>query len=257
VIPPHPAKFSDSILDVLRRYLPIDVPTLDPMAGVGRIFEVAPWAVGLEIEPEWAAADPRIVCGDALTPPWPPGTFRVIVTSCTYGNRMADHHDAQEKCRACAGEGRHRHRTAVDDYEEEVCSKCEGLGRRSYTRLTYRHRLGRELHPHNSGGMAWGPGYREFHEQAWAALLPLLDDDPQARFILNVKDHWKTLRKGEAPVLQEVTAWHVETIAGLGWVPQTFEWVETPGMRFGQNRDTREAGEWVLVFARKESHNRG
>ena len=49
-------------------------------------------------------------------------TFDMVVTSPTYGNRMADHHNAKD-------------------------------GRR---RITYTHNLGRTLTPGNSGAMQWG-----------------------------------------------------------------------------------------------------
>lgn len=260
---PHPAKFSDGILEVLRDFLPPDVPTLDPMAGHGRIFEVAPWAVGLEIEPDWACADPRIIMGNCLQPPFRPGTFRRQVTSCTYGNRMADNYNAQERCKPCAGSGRVF--VATDPVDTGVpvdgiwttCAKCGGLGFRTYKRLTYRHQIGHPLHPDNSGGMPWGPRYQAFHQEAWRVLLDLMDDDPDARFVLNSKDHWRTLKKGEPPVRQMVTAWHVETFAALGWVIDRMEWVETPSMKFGQNRDLREPGEWVISFRRKNPPNPG
>lgn len=271
VVPPHPAKFSDAILDVLRPLLAPyeDLPTIDPMAGVGRIFEVAPWAVGLEIEEDWAKADPRIVAGDLLnTPPAIRGwRYWCAVTSCTYGNRMADHHDAKEKCRPCGGKGVVPV-TAEDDLVmgHAPCSKCEGKGHRTYKRLTYKHQIGHDLHPNNSGAMPWGPGYREFHEAAWTVVLnDLMDDDldqagnsrvPRPVFILNVKDHWKTVpatkTRPKEVVRQEVTAWHVETIEGLGWVLDESASVDVlvPGMRFGANRDVREDYESVLVFHR-------
>lgn len=243
-IPPHPAKWSQSVLDVLGTFT-LRGPVLDPFAGVGAARLAAALdldVVGLEIEPHWAKACPLTVCGDALVPPFQPKTFGAIVTSCTYGNRMADHHNAQEKCRPCEGKGWR--------YAEGTCSKCGGLGRRFYKRLTYRHQYGQDLHPNNSGAFHWGPKYREFHAAAWAALLPLLDDRPWATFVLNVKDHWKTPKKGEDPVRQEVTAWHVQTVAALGWTVSRFEAVGVPGMKFGENRDVRDDHEWIIAFTR-------
>lgn len=268
-VPPHPAKFSDSILEVLAGLLAPykDLPTIDPMAGVGRIFEVAPWAVGLEIEEDWARADPRIVCGDLLNLPeiirrW---AYRVAVTSCTYGNRMSDHHDAKEKCRACRGQG---WTVPVESLNPAAvpCPKCEGRGRRSYKRLTYKHQIGHDLHANNSGAMPWGNLYREFHRMAWGVVLnDLIQSDvsaagdlvlPPPVFILNVKDHWKTVQgtktREKALVRQEVTAWHTETIEAMGWVLDESASVDVlvPGMRMGANRDVREDYEAVLVFHR-------
>ena len=110
------------------------------------------------LEPEWAALDPRITSGSALDLPWAAGAFDAIVTSPTYGNRMADHHEARD--------GSRRH--------------------------TYRHALGRQLSADNSGALQWGDHYREFHRQAWREARRVLR--PGGRFVLNCKDH---LRRGE------------------------------------------------------------
>lgn len=255
-VPSHPAKWSQPILDALGT-LGLRGPVLDPFAGVGvgRLAEaIGLDVVGLEIEPLWAAAHPLTVCGNALQPPFRPGRFRSMVTSCTYGNRMADHHNAKERCRACDASGEVPGQGGMP----AVCPKCDGLGRRSYTRLTYRHQYGDDLHPDNSGAFHWGPKYRAFHARAWATLLPLLTDD--AVFVLNVKDHWKTETwtepstrvKKKAQVRQEVTAWHRETVEAMGWTVdrERSKKVHVPGMRMGQNREAREEFESVLVFER-------
>ena len=75
------------------------------------------------------------------------------MTSPTYGDRLADHHDARD------GSVRH----------------------------SYKHDLGRDLHPDNSGAMQWGPAYRDFHTAAWVEVRRVLR--PGGRFVLNVKDH--------------------------------------------------------------------
>lgn len=252
---PHPAKWSDPILDALRS-LNLGGPAVDPFAGVGigRLSDALGFdVVGLEIEPDWADSDPRTIVGNALRPPFRPRSFRTGVTSCTYGNRMADHHNAQERCRPCRGHG------AVGVEEGGVwfttgdpCPKCGGLGRRAYKRLTYRHQIGHDLHPENSGAMPWGPAYREFHAAAWTALDGLLVTGPKARLVVNVKDHWKTMGKGEdkRQEVQPVTSWHVETIEGLGW--RVTQWIKVPvvGMKMGANRDVRDDFESVVVFER-------
>lgn len=248
---PHPAKFSTPVLEVINRLhlLPPNVPTLDPMAGVGRIFEIAPWAVGLEIEPDWACADRRIAVGDCLAPPFRPGTFRRMVTSCSYGNRMSDHHNALERCRACKGSGGVWVEAGDDAaLSWRSCPKCQGRGRRVYKRMTYKHQIGHELHPNNSGAMPWGPKYREFHEAAWTTLLPLLDD--RGVFVLNVSNHLKTLVKGEPPVEQRVMQWHRQAVRSLGWFLCAQVPVETVRMGMGAHRDVRVDREWILVFNR-------
>jgi hypothetical protein len=71
----------------------------------------------------------------------------------TYGNRMADHHNAQD-----------------------------GSVRHSYT-----HDLGRRLTPGNSGELHWGFGYKKFHVEAWTEAVRVLR--PGGLFLLNVSDH--------------------------------------------------------------------
>jgi len=80
-------------------------------------------------------------------------SFDVVVTSCTYGNRMADLYDGRDGTR----------------------------------RNTYRVALGHALHNDNSGGMQWGDAYREFHKTAWQEVYRVLK--PRGMFYLNVSDH--------------------------------------------------------------------
>ncbi len=158
----HPAKFSVEILAELNRLLDafkVEGRILDPFGGVGGIHSLQTdkrltWAI--EIEPEWAAASAfhgPTVCADffemAFSEP-----YAAVVTSPTYGNRMADNHEAKDDSK----------------------------------RITYRHVLGHELSENNSGGMQWGDEYRRFHEQAWGRVFDecLVDG---GLFLLNVKDH--------------------------------------------------------------------
>lgn len=155
----HPAKFSDPILDVLRE-LVVDLPgpILDPFAGTGRVHELGrDDTIGVEIEPEWAILHERTVVGDALRLPLPDGSIGTIVTSPTYGNRMADNY---------AGDGTRRH--------------------------TYRIALGRELSEGSSAGMQWGDAYRTLHRSAWREAFRVLHDD--GFLVLNISDH---VRKGK------------------------------------------------------------
>ena len=79
--------------------------------------------------------------------------FDAVVTSPTYGNRLADHHNAKD-----------------------------GSVRRSYT-----HDLGRQLQEDNSGAMHWGPKYRDFHRKAWIEAKRVIR--PGGRIVLNISDH--------------------------------------------------------------------
>jgi len=167
----HPATYTDTLLPVLAAMLPADraLRILDPFAGTGKIATLRRWlplatCYGTEIEPEWAATTPGVIVANALRLPFPAATFDAIVTSPTYGNRMADHHQARD--------ARPRH--------------------------TYRHALGRPLHAENSGAMQWGEAYRTFHVAAWTEARRVLRVG--GIFVLNVKDH---IRHGEVQRVTE------------------------------------------------------
>lgn len=148
--------------DILCRYKCVTV--LDPFAGTGKIHSLPFKTVGVEIEKEWAEMHPQTIHGDALNLPFNSNTFDAICTSPTYGNRMADHHDAKD----------------------------------SSKRITYRHVLGRELNDNNSGKMQWGDKYKKFHQEAWVESKRVLK--PNGIIILNVSNHIRN--KTEQPVTQ-------------------------------------------------------
>lgn len=188
----HPAKFSKTVWLAIYRDVAklVDLQpdreewsVLDPFAGVGGIFDLHTMEMdydagellfkitGIEIEEEWAeaarhheryrAAHDQIIAMDFFDFAMHPSvrdSFDIIITSPTYGNRMADHHEAKDDSK----------------------------------RNTYRHTLGRPLTEGSSAGLQWGDEYREFHRNAWEEVYRLLK--PGGYFILNVKDH---IRKGE------------------------------------------------------------
>lgn len=164
----------------------------------------------------------------------------------TYGNRMADHHDAKERCKACAGGGE------IPDVEYSTgavvgvdqCEKCKGTGRRKHKRLTYRHQLGRPLHANNTGQLQWGKRYRAMHERAWSEAHRVLHTG--GLFLLNCSDH---IRKNQRVA---VTDWHVEHLCSLGFQVLERRAVDTKRMRYGANRDTRVDHE-ELIALRKAS----
>lgn len=164
---PHPAKFTDVILSVIDEMLPEKGLVLDPFAGTGKLHSLSTAirpVVGVEIEPEWASLSPMTIVGNAVKLPFGDKVFDAIATSPTYGNRMADHHEARDG---------------------------------SY-RVTYRHMLGRRLNPCNSGQMQWGDSYREFHGRAWRESVRVLR--PGGYLVLNIADH---IRKGERQLVTQ------------------------------------------------------
>lgn len=209
--PKHPAKFTNVLIPVFARMLQGSLDILDPFAGTGKIFLLERWIPdarirAVEIEPAWASIHPKTIVGNALRLPFRSGVFDAICTSPTYGNRMAD--------------------TLIDSYE----------------RITYTAKLGKQLHPDNSGAMQWGETYRDFHRRAWKEVLRTLK--PHGKFILNIKDH---IRAGK---VQEVTAWHIHTLTDLGLYVVERQDVQTPSMKHGQNSEARVAFESVILFSR-------
>jgi len=152
----HPAKYSDALLPIFEKLLPTDkYPLLlDFFAGTGKLRQVRPDAVLVEIEPEWAM-EGRAIIGNALSLPFNSETFDAICTSPCYGNRMADHHNAKDDSK----------------------------------RNTYTHVIGRPLHPDNSGTLQWGERYKDFHFRAWKECARVLKLG--GLFLLNCKDHYR------------------------------------------------------------------
>lgn len=212
----HPARYTEALLPVFARMVTGARRLLDPMAGTGRIFRLRDLGVtaaihAIELEPEWAAWHPETTVGNALALPFEDGFFDAVLTSCTYGNRMADHHEATDGSR----------------------------------RNTYRHALGRALHPENSGALQWGADYRAFHVAAWAEVRRVLA--PGGVFVLNIKDH---IRRG---AVVAVTEWHIEALTAAGFVLVAHERIACPGNRYGQNGASRVAYESVIKFQKQEA----
>lgn len=153
----HPARYPNALIPILATAVPVDQfpKVLDLFAGTGRIHQLPNETVGIEIEPEWAALHDDTICGSALALPFDSDSFDAIVTSPTYGNRLAD----------------------------------AGYSATPDRRHSYTFDLGHKLSNDNSGGMYWGGRYRAFHEDAWAEADRVLRSG--GRFVLNIKDHIK------------------------------------------------------------------
>ena len=228
---PHPAKFSDSILEVLQRVLQEEVEqhqrhlrVLDPMAGTGRIHELAgAWTtVGVELEPEWAAYHPRTLVADATALPFPDHAFDAAITSPAYGNRMADAHDAKDVYKTGPRAGQ------LTD------------------RITYRHKLGRRLSPGNGGGFQWGGKYREVHLRILAEMVRVTT--PGGLVVVNVSNHIRNHQE------VDVAGWWREAMERTDMLaPEQDVTVPTPRMRYGQNHGARVEYEWVFVLRRRDN----
>ena len=130
---------------------------LDPFAGTGKIHDLPYKTTGVEIEPEWAMLHKNTEIGDATCLRFDNESFDAVCTSPTYGNRMADSHEAKDGSK----------------------------------RNTYTHTLGRKLSDNNSGKMQWGDEYKALHTKAWGECFRVLKNG--GVFILNIKNH---IRKG-------------------------------------------------------------
>jgi len=165
--PKHPAKFSAEVLEaifrLLDKYQLLDARLLDPMAGVGGIAKIRAWGFRGEIhsndlEPEWVEQTPKIdrvfvTSYDYRQPVHGPESFDLIVTSPSYGTRMAD-------------------------------TYTDGSVRHHYTAY-----MGHPLREGNTGAMQWGRRYRETHEAIWKAVRTVLRRG--GYFILNISNHWR------------------------------------------------------------------
>jgi tRNA G10 N-methylase Trm11 len=258
LVPKHPAVFPDGVIELAREA--VDIPdrgypicVLDPFAGVGGVHALArpPWVQtrGVELMPRWAAAHLDTLVGDATHLPeaWT-GVFDAVVTSPCYGNRMADHHNATDKCSRCDGIGEVTDIARGDrmEYHLVPCPKCKGSGLSH--RRSYKHYYGDGFFTDaplqsNAGAMAFGDEYKELHRAAWAEVERVLR--PGGRFVLNVKDH---IRNGKRV---RVAAWHRRTVLALAF-DELWRWdIPLDGYGYGANRGARVPTEQVYVFERR------
>src|SRR5581483_8994857 len=160
----HPARFSDALLPIMARYLRAGWLVLDPFAGVGGLARLGLTGARFVLhEIEWNVITQGQgkcrVAGNALNLPFAAETFDAVVTSPTYGNRMADHHRARDASR----------------------------------RNTYFHAFGGALRCENTGLLQFGAAYCERHAQAWRETARVLKRG--GLFLLNVSDHIRDGRR--------------------------------------------------------------
>lgn len=156
----HPAKFSAALMPIIAAHIQPGTLCLDPFGGTGgRLAQAALQNRARVIinEIQWkvlfTAASTRRTNANALYLPYSSNSLDAIITSPTYGNRMADKYTD--------GSRRNTYRAAFGDDEE--------------------------LHFHNTGAMQWGNLYRSVHAQAWQEAARVLKSG--GTFLLNISDH--------------------------------------------------------------------
>lgn len=237
----HPAKFSPEVLDVLRSLVRLEArrqgierpKLLDSFGGVGRIHQLDDIARtrAVELRPRWAACHARTRVGDATRlPHWWTQSFHVWATSPCYGNRLRDHHVANDSCKTCVG------KTGVVD---PSCRVCKGRGLSS--RRSYAHDYGEPFeHEHDGGVLRFGTdAYSSLHERAYQQAHRVVVDGGGA--LLNVSDFY------EQKQLVDAVSWHRAAMRDVGWRYVRTVPVVTKRLLHGANRQRAEH-EVVLVF---------
>jgi len=164
----HPATYTNSFIPKFAELLIGCENVLDIFGGVGKLALIKEQGftgkvICNELEREWAETSQHNVdewhIGDAANMTWAESnSFDAICTSPTYGNRMADHHNAKDGSK----------------------------------RVTYKHFLGRDLNEANTGRMQWGENYRQKHLEIYKECGRVLKNG--GLMIVNVSDH---IRKGQ------------------------------------------------------------
>ena len=164
----HPATYTNSFIPKFAELLIGCENVLDIFGGIGKLALIKEHGftgkvICNELEREWAETSQHNVdewhIGDAANMEWAESnSFDAICTSPTYGNRMADHHNAKDGSK----------------------------------RVTYKHFLGRDLNEANTGRMQWGDKYRQKHLEIYKECARVLKNG--GLMIVNVSDH---IRKGQ------------------------------------------------------------
>lgn len=213
----NPAPFSDNIIDALRDLIPEHVPAgftvFDPFAGHGTKLgalcdELGYTFAGRDLE-KWTPRDKRVKTGDATrVKTYPAHGLWVVVTSPSYNNGVNDHFKPSDTSR----------------------------------RLTYRSRLGHELHPHNTGRYS-GRASARGEEEYWRLHDECVQHWPDI-VIVNVKDSYR------AGKLYPLGAKWIGLLKRYGYAVHA-EKVDVRGWRYGTNHEARREFEWILVGKRE------
>lgn len=163
----HPCVYSESILEKLKQLIIPGSKILDPFAGTGKIAKLKNLGLSGIFVCNELEADYQQLCnypvdewhiGDAENMKWASdNSFDAIVTSPTYGNRMADN----------------------------------WIPKDASTRISYTFWMGHTLDSANTGRMQWGEQYRTKHERIYPEFYRILR--PMGKMLVNLSNH---IRKG-------------------------------------------------------------
>lgn len=261
-VPAHPAPFHPRIINEIAEQLSAyararskrKLWVLDPFAGIGGVHElrdlvegVKVETVGIELMPRWAEAHENTIVGNCIEVmgAMRAQSFDAVITSPSYGNRMADHHDNRDVCKTCGGFGKVK--SSPDALTATAtCPTCKGTGLSH--RRSYAHYYGRDAFLNdapievNTGAMQWGREYRWFHIAAWRGVHRVLRRG--GVFLLNVKNHYRGRE------LVGVADWHDTTCQAIGFSRDAMIGIDTPGFRYGENHEARDDEERLYVFTR-------
>jgi len=210
---PHPAKFSDCLLPVIKELIPEGTEWItDPMAGIGKITLLGSnfkYQCN-EIEPEWASQIKAqiVTAKDAKALKLVERT--VIITSPPYGNRMAD---------------------------------CFITKRPSSMKGRYAGDLGRRLSEGSSASLAFGNKYKALMTEIYTSLFEQMNEGQV--FILNASNFIRDKKE------VNVIGFYLELFSQKGFTLDDFKTVKTPRDRGrGANSKLRVSFE-VLMKWRK------
>lgn len=214
----HRARYTDSLLPIAAGLLAGATNLLDPFGGTGKVFRLNQWLPDCRISA--IEIQPRYIEDPRVT----------------IGNALALPW-LDEAFDAVFTSPTYANRLA-DHHHAKDGSRRNG----------YAFWNGEPLHPDNSGAMQWGEEYREFHRKAWAEVYRVLE--PGGKFLLNISNH---IRKGREI---EVSEWHAETIASLGFAQVGWTRAPTPRLRYGANAHLRVGSENLILFVKKSAADR-
>lgn len=220
----HPARFSKEIIECFRTLLGSTERIHDPCAGTGERLGALADMIGIpftgtEIESCYIV-DRRVREGDSrkLTSypsPLYAKTPFTIVTSPVYANGMTDNHLPKD------GSVRKTYRVAKIALSGDATATLE---------------------PGNAAAYGYRQG-RIAARKYWAindAVVEKWIPAGATRALVNVKDFWMA---GE--LVEHGQEW-ADCLIKHGWELKAMHDIETPGMRYGENREARSPHEWVI-----------